>query len=289
MKIKFLIPLFIILSLTSCSQSENRSNSGTQKPTILVSLAPYKTIAEKIAGDGFIVQTIIPIGANPHVYEPTPKEISSIGEGSIWFRIGESFEEKLLPVLQGKNNHLVDADLRNNISLLHNSGCHCHVHTLEDRHIWLAPSTLKAQAETIKEVLSHHFPDQQELFAKNTEDLLSEINLLDNQIKTIVQNAEHRSFLVSHPAFAYFCKEYNLSQLSIEDGGKDPTPKYLTHIVQEVKDTQTKIAIAMPQHSNKGLQLISEKLKLQVHTIDPYAEDCFATMLLLAQLVASNE
>ena len=142
---------------------------------------------------------------------------------------------------------------------------------------------------TIVNTLSLQYPEAQEIFQKNGESAIQELKNLNDEIKTILERAQHRSFLVSHPAFAYFCKEYDLAQLSIELGGKDPTSKHVAKIMQEVADSQTKIALAMPQHSNKGLELVAQKLHLNVCMIDPYAKDYFETMRHLAHLVADNE
>ena len=59
--------------------------------------------------------------------------------------------------------------------------------------------------------------------------------------------------------------------------------------MQDVTDSKTTLAIAMPQHSNKGLELVAKKLHLNVYVIDPYAPDYFETMLHLAHLVADDE
>lgn len=290
MYLKFLFSLFFLLIAISCGKRQETTEPPGQKPTLLVSLPPYQRIAERVAGEEFLVQSIVPPGANPHIYEPTIKQIAALGQGSIWFRIGEPFENKIFPVLQGNNPNLIATDLRKGISLIHGSGCNCHhEESLEDRHIWLGPQSLITQIRTIAETLCHQYPERQEIFLKNANILIHELETLDTEIKTILEPVKHRSFLVSHPAFAYFCKEYNLSQLSIELRGKEPTSKHLTQIMQEADFSQTKLAIAMPQHSNKGLELISEKLSLNIFVIDPYSSNYFETMRLLAHLVADNE
>jgi zinc transport system substrate-binding protein len=290
MNMKFLLTLSFLMTLISCGKSPINTPPEKGKPTILVSLAPHQFLIEKIAGDTFTVRTIVPLGSNPHAYEPTIRHIKAISEGVIWFRIGESFEKQVLPVLKQNKPDLVDEDLRQSVSLLHNSGCHCHhEEILEDRHIWLSPKMLIEQTKAIVAALSHRFPESKDLFEQNGKSLIQDLENLDLEIKAILKNTKRKSFLVSHPAFAYFCKEYGLTQLSIELGGKDPTSKHLTQIMQEVVDSQTKLAISMPQHSNKGLEVVAEKLKLNVSMVDPYALNYSETMLKLAHLVADNE
>lgn len=280
--------LFLIFSCTLFVSCEKR-HCSTQKPTLLVSVAPYQNLVERIAGDSFQVTTVVPPGANPHAYEPTAKQISAIGQGILWFRIGESFENKIFPVLQEKNRELTECDLRQSVSLIHESACKCHAEIQEDRHFWMSPKELISQVHMIKNALSTRFPESKETFEANSIQLIRELKALDIELKTILEKGVTRSFLVSHPAFAYFCKEYHLEQLSVEMGGKEPTAKHLTDLMQTLETRKVKLALAMPQHSNKGVEILSEKLAISLHTIDPYAPDAFETMRELALLLVDHE
>lgn len=292
MKMKLLLLSFFLVasfSITSCGKNRPSNQISPQKPTILVSIAPYQYLAKRIAGDNYHIQTVVPPGSNPHIYEPTARQISTIGQGVIWFRIGESFEKQILPVLQEKNPHLVDADLRKGISLIHDHACCKCSEDLEDRHIWLSPKLTISQVQTICSVLTEQFPEHKEIFSLNAADLIEDLKQLDLEIASILAGSSQKSFLVSHPAFAYFCKDYQLTQISIELGGKDPTTKYLTKILADATADHVKLGIAMPQHSNKGLERIADKLDLRIQTIDPYSPNYFETIRLLAHFIVDPE
>ena len=136
---------------------------------------------------------------------------------------------------------------------------------------------------------SNRFPEYAQTFFENENRLSQELDALDLEIQAILKPVQHRTFLVSHSAFAYFCKDYQLEQISIELRGKEPTAKYLTQIMQTIAESGATLAVAMPQHSNKGLELIANKLHMSVQTIDPYCSDYFETMRKLSHLVADNE
>jgi zinc transport system substrate-binding protein len=281
-------PCFLIFSLLAFFSS-GKKDITEPKPTLLVSVAPYQKIVEKIAGDSFEVQTVVPPGSNPHAYEPTLRQIGSIGKGLIWFRIGESFEKKVFPVLKEKNSALTECDLRIGLPLIHESACNCHHEAQEDRHFWLSPKILIPQVQMIAKELASRFPEKQEIFEKNASALLVELNSLNEEIKTTLEKAKSKSFLVSHAAFAYFCKEYGLHQFSIEHGGKEPTAKQLTNLMQEVVQKKAKLAVSMPEHSNKGVELIAKKTGMHLHEVDPYACDYAETMRRLAQLMVQYD
>ncbi len=103
MKKKNIYTLFIFtlcIFITSCN---NHTTPPTpSKPQILVSLPPYEHLIKKIVGDDYCVQTVVPVGSDPHSYEPSAKQTSQIANAVLWFKIGESFEKKLLSAIQQK-------------------------------------------------------------------------------------------------------------------------------------------------------------------------------------------
>lgn len=254
------------------------SLSSTQPPKkslILVSIPPYQEIVEKIGGDHVEVMTIAPPSSDPHTYEPTARQITKLAEGIAWFQIGEPFEKKLSSKLSAKK-----IDLRKTVHLLHEEGSFCPScsHSGEDRHIWLSLKEMEHQADKIQEVLSELLPEHKAEFQERLAHLKLELALLDVEIKDRLSSLENRSFVVSHPAFAYFCRDYDLRQLSVEQEGKEPRPKELEALLEDAKEAHSQIAIAIPQHNNRGTELIAKKLDLSLHTIDPYSPHYFETL-----------
>ena len=138
----------LLLFLIGCSKPPAPTAA---KPLVLVSIAPYQFLVERIVGETFDVQTIVPQGANPHTFEPSAKQVTGLTKGEAYFRIGEPFEEKIIPILIEKNQDLWVSDLRDGIDLLHEehselSCTHCAMEHL-DRHIWMSPKLAALQVE----------------------------------------------------------------------------------------------------------------------------------------------
>ena len=276
------LSLLLLIFLTACGGKQEPS--APLKPSLLVTIAPYQTLVARIAGDAFDVQAVVPANADPHSYEPTSRQVAQMMNGRIWFCIGEPFEKKLLPLLPQTKQ----LDLRDRVSMIDDEG-HCE-HCGEDhrdRHIWLSPKQLSIQAEAIAEALSNNFPDQADVFQARLGAVQQALETLDRDIQDLLSPALARTFLVSHPAFAYFCRDYDCHQLSIEQEGKDPRPKELEELFKYALSSHTELAIALPQHNNKGAQLIAEKLRIPVRLIDPYAANYEETMRKLAALIAN--
>lgn len=288
MMLQRIVSLCCLFLLFSCGKRPTLPPS--QKPLLLVSISPYRFLTEQIAGADFEVRTVVPAAANPHSYEPTSTQVTEMGRGEVWFRIGEPFEGKILPILLRRNPHLTVKDLRDGIPLIeegHALRCEgCSMDHL-DRHIWLSPMLAGEQAALIERSLSERFPEKKETFQKNLACLRADLAALDREIQEILKPVEKRILLVSHPAFGYFCKQYHFEQLSVEYEGKDPRPKHLEEILQQALAHSMEVALALPQYNNKGAQLIAEKLHMPIHLIDPYSADYFETMRKLAHLIAA--
>jgi len=237
------------------------------------------------------VETIAPQSANPHSFEPTSRQVAHMTQGRVWFCIGEPFEKKLLPLLQNRNPNLSVLDLRNNVHLIAEEGLSCTHCSMDhqDRHIWMSPKDTRIQVLEMARVLQEIFPEKKEEITENLNVLLADLQQLDHQIHAILNTSKHRTILVSHPAFGYFCKDYGCHQLSVEYEGKDPRPKHIEEILSKALAAQTEIAIVLPQYNNKGVQLIAEKLHIPVRMIDPYSPNYFKTLLDMALIIANQK
>jgi len=267
MKKLFLIVLFILGSCTT-------SSKNSLKPTVLVTIPPYAYFVEQIAGDNVTTEIFVPPGANPHTYEPSPRQIEAFAQAKIWFRYGDPIEARVLPFL--RERHVVDIDLSEGFELLTDD--HHHDHGGKDLHIWLDPALAQEQVKRITEELSKQFPEMKGEFETNSKQLIKKLQTLDEKLATQLKPYKGIALLVSHPALGYFCARYGMEQLSIELEGKDPLPQDVALIVEEAEEHEVKAVFTEPQYNNKGAVLIAEKLHIPVYQIDPYAFDYFETM-----------
>jgi zinc transport system substrate-binding protein len=283
---KYLLSLlFIFFGMTAFAQAAD------QAPSVLVSIAPYKFFVEKIAGDTVNAILMVPAGASAHTYEPTPKQMIASSHADIWFTIGESFETRAIQALRSHNPGMETIDLRQGVSMITAdpaSGlCCCHANC-QDLHIWLSARQAKIQVATIAEGLSKKYPANADLYKKNLETLVKDLDALDKEIIEILKPVKSRIILVSHPAYAYFCRDYDFKQLSIEFEGKDPTPLQLTKVLNEARAAHIDKVLVQPQYSSKGARLFAKELNAEIVVLDPYSEDYINAMKKIAQAIAGK-
>lgn len=296
--VKLIFCLFgVCLFLAGCEKLS--SPTPNQKPTILVSIAPYSYFVERIAGDTLSIQVLVPAASNPHIFEPTLSQVERASHAKIWFKSGDPFEKKILQVFKEQNPSFISIDMCEGIPLLaaeeapahenHSFSHSAHSHD-EDRdlHIWLSPRLAKKQAQTIANALCDQFPEQRALYMQRLNDFLVDLDLLDHTIAELLAPLNERAILVSHPAFGYFCQDYSLSQLSIEVEGKDPLPQSLTQILKLAQERQVKSVLTQAQYNNKGAEVIAKQLNLPVFMVDPYSSDYIKNLMDLARLIAHS-
>ena len=125
-------------------------------------------------------------------------------------------------------------------------------------------------------------------YEKNFQELNDLLNQLDQKVTRDLQDLTSRAFITSHPAFAYFCKEYHLTQISVECEGKDPTPYQLDTILRKARAAHIDKIYVQIQYSSKGARLFAQELGAKVITLDPYAEDYIPSMLAIAHAFSSQ-
>lgn len=249
---------------------------------VLVTIAPHKYFVEKIGGDTVTVNVVVPSGASSHTFEPTPKQALAAGRSEIWFRIGEPFEKTLLNALQSQKRTIEVVDFRDGVEMIcHHGGCCCHGDG-GDLHTWLSPRLAKQQAAVIAKTLSAHYPAHKELYATNLKAFQDELDALDREISEALKPRKSRVIMVSHPAYAYFARDYDLQQLPVEFEGRDPSPRQLTRLLDQAKKNEIQVIYTQPQHSDKGARLIAKELGATIIVLDPYAENYSENMRKMA-------
>jgi zinc transport system substrate-binding protein len=271
-----------------------RINCHADQPSVLVSVAPHKFFVEKIAGDTVSVNLMVPAGASSHTFEPTPKQMISASKADMWFQIGESFEARAGRALKSFKPSMEFIDLRQGLDLIvchkgdkgYCSCCHGTHDSAIDPHFWLSARQAKIQAATIAKALSAHYPDNKKTYESNLQKFITELDALDQELSDILLPLDRKTVMVSHPAYAYFCRDYHLEQLSIEFEGKDPTPHQLTKVLKEARENNIKTIFIQMQYNNKGAKLIAESIGANVVTLDPYSEQYITAMREIASQFA---
>jgi len=246
---------------------------------VAVTIPPQAEFVERIGGKYVQVIIMVPPGASPHTYEPTPLQLVQVSKAKIYFEVGSGvdFELSFIPKILEVNPNLIIVNCSEGIRIID-----------RDPHVWLCPKNAKIMVRNICKALIEADPERKEFYVRNMHNYIKELDDLDVKIRKILNNLAERSFLVYHPAWRYFAEEYNLTQIPVEKVGKAPTAKGIIALIKQAMSLQKKIIFVSPQFDWKKAEAIAESIHGKIVFIDPLARNYVENLLSVALKLAGG-
>lgn len=251
-----------------------------------VSIVPEQTFVKKVAGNKVNVVTLIPPGSSPESYAPTPKTMADLSHAKIYFDINVPTEKaNILPKIHSQNPsikivNLWDAAAKKYPARHFQPG-------VPDTHAWMSPKRSIVMVQKIEKELSSVDPKNQAVYEKNAEAYIKHLNSLNTYILNTLKPLKQRTFIAYHPAFGYFAKDYNLKMISLEQDGKDASPKQVQKVIDDAKKKGIKVILYQAQIDSKQSQSIAEELGGKTVQLDPLAPDYIKNMKKMAHTFKS--
>jgi zinc transport system substrate-binding protein len=279
--------------LTGCNNNKEPEELAVSKTketlNVTVSILPQEYFVKKIARDKVEVNVLVQPGSEPETYEPLPQQLKTISESRAYIILGVSLERGWLSKIQSVNPNLVIIDSGEGISLIPMVAHHHHEeyeHDNLDPHIWLSPQLVKIQAQNIYQGLVSLDPENEAEYKQNLDDFMVEIDQLDAQIRQNLTGIENRKFIVFHPAWGYFAQDYDLEQIPIEIGGKEPSPGELGELVKLAQTENIKVIFAQYQFNARTAETIAKEIGGEVEFIDPIAPNWSENLLKVSETLS---
>jgi len=255
----------------------------------VVSIPPLKTFVDMI-GDTEVSSTVmVPPGHSPHSYEPKPSQMRSLEKADCYFAVGVEFEKAWLPRFTSQNPRMKIVDLSKGIKKYPVTGSSQSDSEHLDPHIWTSPENVEKMLGGIYRTLVALDPKNRDLFENNYRKLLKKIEATDHRIKKLLAPLPPQSaFMVFHPSWGYFAREYGLRQLPVEIEGKAPKPRQLIRLIDKARQEKVRAIFVQPEFSDKSARLLASELGIPVVKISPLAPDWCANLLRLAEAIAKG-
>jgi len=297
---KILIPVFFITILfAGCSQSAAPATQGEDRLTVSVSILPQKYFVERIGGERVSVNVMVGPGDSPHSYEPKASQMTALSNSDVYFSIGVEFENAWMDRICSANPQMRVVDLAQGISQIPSQEQHSHEveesaeengnHSEEmDPHIWTSPANGALIAEKIAENLIALDPAYATTYQENLDALLADISKLQADINTALADVDARNFMVFHPAWGYFAREFDLQQIPVEVAGSEPSASELAQLIKEAEEENISVIFAQPEFSTRSAEYIASEIDGKVILVSPLAEDWLDNMRTVAQTFAEE-
>ncbi|QKF80782.1 metal ABC transporter solute-binding protein, Zn/Mn family [Halarcobacter ebronensis] len=161
-----------------------------------------------------------------------------------------------------------------------------HHHGEFDPHTWTSPANVKIMAKNIFDALVKVDGKNKKYYETNYKTFLAEIDKTDSTIRKILSNIPKKSkFMVFHPSWGYFARDYDLVQFPIEVEGKEPKPKMLEKIIDEAKEENVKAIFAQEEFSDKSAKAIASELNIKVIKETPLSANWSENLIKMAKAI----
>ncbi len=267
--------LLAFISFVAC----NRNQQDSGKKVITVSIAPFKYFVEAVAGNDFRVNVMVPAGSNPHIYEPYPRQITSLRASAAYIANGcLGFETTWLDRFYEVNRKMQKLTISDRIDLI-STGHHHEGEGAEsaDPHYWVSPKSAMIIAGSVKDLLCNLNPAGRDKYEAGYSSLMEKIREEDRKASEYFAGYAGGSFMIYHPNLAYLARDYGLNEIPVEFEGKEPPPSRLKDLIDLAGKEHLKTIFVQREYDSKNAAEIAREIGAKVRIIDPLSENWLDT------------
>ena len=240
---------------------------------VVASVPPQAWLVKQIGGDRVDVEVLLPPGASEHTYEPTPQQVARLADARLVVEVGHPallFERRLLDAMLVREPRPLVVEMVPGGPSPRSSPAHDHGN---DPHVWLSPRAMRAAAADVEAALERLDPPGAPLYRANLRQAVADIDRLDAELRRELAPLPQRRFLVYHPAWGHFARDYGLEQVAIESDGKEPSARRLVELVEEARRAGTRTVFVQRGEYDRPAQAIAAELGGRVVGLEPLARD----------------
>jgi len=264
--------IFVIFSVVLLLLGAGCSITTPDKPKVAATIFPIYDLVRIVGGENVETVLIVPPGASPHTFEPTPSLIKELKGTSRIFQIGHGLDNwtdtisesipKASIVTMDKNVELYTATEHEDEDRGHDK---------YDPHYWMDPTNAYIMVDTIAAELSVISPEHAGEFVERAEKFKNELERKDWEWMKMLGDLQNKKLVTFHDAFQYFARRFQLEIVATFEPfpGREPTPQYLIDLKNEISKHKVKTLYVEPQFPSSALETFAHDNGLTIATLDP--------------------
>jgi zinc transport system substrate-binding protein len=234
---------------------------------VVATIFPLADAVRQIGGDAVAVVTLLPPGANPHTFEPTPAQVRDIAQARVFVRVGAGLDDWAAKLLAARRSDLLVVTVTDGVSLLGGAPGHG-----GDPHVWLDPILMRDHmVPQILAALTQADADHQARFAHAADEFESALTRLDAEIRQTLAPLPSRNYIAFHSAWRYFGERYGLHEVGVVESfpGKEPSARELAGVVEAARAAHVHAILVEPQFNPRIAQQVAHELGGRTLVVDP--------------------
>lgn len=220
----------LLFGATACSATHKSTADGSGKIRVVVTFDALNEFVRAVGGDRVSISTIIPDGTEPHDFEPKPKDLAGIRGAAVFVYNGLGMENWASKAVQAaKNPQLVAVEASEGATAIGGGT----TDSQPDPHLWLSLKGAELEAGNIRDGLIRADPSGAQEYRANCDRFTAQLEALFQAYQAKFEKAPRRDFVTGHAAFGYLCRDFGLTQHSVEDVFADgePSPRQLETLI----------------------------------------------------------
>lgn len=276
MKKKILLIVGLLGMVLIWQASLAKPVAADDKISIVTSFYPVYEFTKAVVGDKANVSYLIKAGTEPHDFEPSTKNITSISDADVFVYMDDSMEtwvnsvkksvnSKNLTVIKASGDMLLIAGTSDEEN---GSANHSHAY---DPHVWLSPKRAVILVENIRDAMIAKYPDMKDTFTANAATYIEKLKVLDADYTSALSNVKQKSFVTQHAAFGYLALDYGLTQIPITGvaAETEPTSKRLASLAKYIKKYAVKYIYFENNASSKVADVLANEANVKTAVLNP--------------------
>ena len=297
-----IIAIVVVIPLTSVvvygtNTNQEFTSNDNSKLQAISSFNPLHEFSQIVGGEKIDVTLLVPVGVEPHDWEPTIKDVQRMQKSDLIVINGIGFESWVDDLIENDYQGII-VNTSNGIELnsseekyeekghgeeqheeeQHEEEQHeeegqedDHAHLEGDPHIWLNPLYAKIQVQNIANAFANSDSTNSEFYLANAEKYNKKLDLLDSKIRIELSGCKH-DFIAFHDAFSYFADEYGLNQHTIvatTNSHGEVTAKTLENVISTARELNIKVIFSEETVNTKTSQIIANEIGGKVLILSP--------------------
>jgi len=205
--------LLLVLAASACSAPQTEDPSGNERLRLLATTTIVGDITRQVAGESAVVQVLLPVGTDPHAFEPRPQDVAAISDADLIIASGAGLEEFLSPLLRSAGAEERVVELSAGVALQTFSGEDQASGTDEvDPHTWMDPKNVIVWTRNLEVALSAADAENAEVYTANADAYVKSLQEMDAWISLQLSPlpTERRQLVLDHYTMGYYASAYNL-------------------------------------------------------------------------------
>jgi zinc transport system substrate-binding protein/manganese/iron transport system substrate-binding protein len=256
----------LVVALAVMAVLISEVSAGTVK--VAATVFPLYDITRQVAGPAAEVVLVLPPGASPHTFEPTPTNVRGLDGASVLFVVGHGLDDWAARLARGAGvPRLMPVD--DGIALRRVDDAHADASV--DPHYWLSAANGKLIARTVAAELERLAPEKGAEIHASLASYLARLDVADAEIRRLLADMPTRRIATVHDGFRYFADAYALEVAAVFEpyAGLEPSPGFVIEFQRKIRASGVRMVFTEPQLSIGALRAIARDLGVTLGVLDP--------------------